>query len=200
MTDRQSSYTENDLHFLPDQQVAVNDFPARGLILDLGGGGEGVIGQLKSSQVVAIDISRRELQEAGPGPIQLIMDGSLLGFREASFSTAACFFSLMYIPVRLHQRVFQEIHRVLQPGGKLYFWDMTLPAQENRDLDLPLVAFRLSVNLPGQRIQTGYGTPWPSKKLGKEHYQTLAASCGLRIEHQQTSGMCFHIQWIKPQP
>ncbi len=40
-------------------EVALPDFPADGLILDVGGGGEGVIEQLKGQQVVAIDLSKR---------------------------------------------------------------------------------------------------------------------------------------------
>src|SRR5690242_15141575 len=38
------------------QELDVADFPAEGWILDLGGGGEGIIGRLKGSQVVAIDL------------------------------------------------------------------------------------------------------------------------------------------------
>jgi hypothetical protein len=40
---------------LGPQEVAVADFPASGLILDIGGGGEGIIDRLKGDQVIAID-------------------------------------------------------------------------------------------------------------------------------------------------
>jgi hypothetical protein len=43
----------------PRLEVVVPDFPAEGLILDIGGGGEGIIEQLKGKQVVATDLSLR---------------------------------------------------------------------------------------------------------------------------------------------
>jgi len=42
--------------------------------LDIGGGGEGVIGQMKGKQVIAIDPNRRELEEAADGPLKIVMD------------------------------------------------------------------------------------------------------------------------------
>ena len=47
--------------FLVDQQVVrIEDvFRDEDLILDLGGGGEGIIGQLRGRQVVALDIRRQ---------------------------------------------------------------------------------------------------------------------------------------------
>ena len=39
---------------LEEQTVVLDDFPADGWILDIGGGGEAVIGQLKRTQVIAI--------------------------------------------------------------------------------------------------------------------------------------------------
>ena len=51
----------------PRLDVVVPDFPAEGLILDIGGGGEGVIGQLKGHQVVAIDLSQRGRGGGIPG-------------------------------------------------------------------------------------------------------------------------------------
>ena len=47
-----------------DQQlVTVHDFEASGYILDIGGGGEGIIGILKGEHVISIDSSRREIEE-----------------------------------------------------------------------------------------------------------------------------------------
>ncbi len=43
----------------PRLEVSLPNFSAEGLILDIGGGGEGVIGQLKGKQVVAVDLSSR---------------------------------------------------------------------------------------------------------------------------------------------
>ncbi len=50
-------FIEQDRIFrLDEQTVVLDDFPAEGWILDIGGGGEAVIGQLKGSQVIAIDL------------------------------------------------------------------------------------------------------------------------------------------------
>ena len=55
--------------FIIDQQVVQVSDPFRDedLILDLGGGGEGIIGQLRGRQVVALDLRKGELEESAPG-------------------------------------------------------------------------------------------------------------------------------------
>src|SRR5512137_2386057 len=96
------------------QTVTVPDFPAEGLILDIGGGGEGVIGQLKGKQVIAIDLMKRELESAPPGPLlKIVMDARDLNFLDGTFPTATVFFTFMYIAPADHEKVFREIHRVL---------------------------------------------------------------------------------------
>ncbi len=52
---------KHELHFYPKQSITLNDLDADGLILDIAGGGEGVIAQLKEDQVIAIDKKVREL-------------------------------------------------------------------------------------------------------------------------------------------
>ena len=44
--------------------------------MDIGGGGRGVIGELKGKQVIAIDINKRELEEAPDGPLKVVMDAT----------------------------------------------------------------------------------------------------------------------------
>ena len=41
------------------QEITVPDFPAKGYILDIGGGGEAVIGQLKANETIAVDLIKR---------------------------------------------------------------------------------------------------------------------------------------------
>ena len=47
---------------LGTQTIDLRNFSLNGRILDIGGGGEGVIGQLKGENVVAIDLKENELE------------------------------------------------------------------------------------------------------------------------------------------
>src|SRR5512141_2769979 len=70
----------------PKLEISLPDFPAEGLILDIGGGGEGVIEQLKGRQVVAVDMSKRELDDAPGNPLlKIVMDARDLKFVDKSF-------------------------------------------------------------------------------------------------------------------
>lgn len=70
------------------QDIVVEDFSTDGLILDIGGGGEGIIGRMKTTRDVAIDISRGELANAPVGPLKVVMDATDLKFLDGSFPTA----------------------------------------------------------------------------------------------------------------
>ena len=115
--------------FLEKQKVRLKDFQTEGWILDLGGGGEGIIGQLKGSQVVAIDPVKNELLEAPDGPLKIIMDARKLEFLDESFNMVTAFFTLMYIPAADHPGVLREAWRVLRPSGKLLIWEVALPTR-----------------------------------------------------------------------
>lgn len=59
------------------QNVEIKDFETNGFILDIGGGGEGVIGQMKTKQVIAIDLYKSELKAAPDGPfLKVVMDAT----------------------------------------------------------------------------------------------------------------------------
>lgn len=185
-----------DIHYLADAELQLTNLPDPGWILDVGGGGEGVIGQLEGSRVVAVDTSRRELEEAPPGPLKLVMDARDLQFLEESFSTVTCFFSLMYIPPAEHQLVLKEIYRVLKPGGTCILWEVDLPARE--DSSPELVAIRLTLHLPDTLIETGYGTRWPSRRLGLDHYRDLTDQAGFLLKETWQKGCTFQLILQKP--
>ena len=50
--------SQDQFFFFEQQQVDVRDFESSGLILDIGGGGEGIIGILKGERVIAIDFRK----------------------------------------------------------------------------------------------------------------------------------------------
>jgi len=176
-------------------QVKVEDFPAEGFILDIGGGGEGIIGQVKGSQVIAIDISKRELEEAPPGPLKIEMDARELKFLDGAFMTATVFFTFMYIDDSDHEKVFQEIHRVLETGGRLLIWDVTLA--ERPDPQRKMALFMLTITLPQKEVKTGYGVRWPEGGRSLSHYQNLAEAAGFEVSAKNVDGKWFFMDMIK---
>jgi SAM-dependent methyltransferase len=191
VSDEQGQVSEERLHFLDQQRVAVEDFEAAGLVLDLGGGGEGIIGRLKGDQVVAIDASRDELEEAPSGPLKIVMDARDLKFLDAAFEVVTSFFTLMYLDPSDHEQVFAEALRVLVPGGRLLVWGVNLPERPDGEKDvlvLPLV-----VELPSADVETGYGIGWPGEALGLDHYVEVARRVGFDVVKQQEQGSVFHL-------
>jgi ubiquinone/menaquinone biosynthesis C-methylase UbiE len=83
--------SEDRLYYFEKQEIIVEDFDSPGYILDIGGGGEGIIGKLKGKQVVAIDPNKQELEEAPVGSLKVIMDATDLQFLDNTFSVASCF-------------------------------------------------------------------------------------------------------------
>jgi SAM-dependent methyltransferase len=167
------------MHNFDRQDFTVEDFQAAGYVLDIGGGGEGIIGQMKPKQVIAIDLSRRELEEAPPGPLKIVMDATDLKFLNGSFDTATAFFSLMYMRPEIQEKTCAEVFRVLAPGGRWLIWDAVIPRALEPDTRGPI--FRFNFHLPGKLVQTGYGCFWPDRQVDLNHYTRLARQAGFEI-------------------
>ncbi len=182
----------------PRQYVTVDNFPAKGLILDIGGGGEGVIGQLKGQQVIAIDVSEPELVEAPPGPlIKIVMDARELMFLDNTFPTATVFFTFMYIAPADHEQVFRELHRVLAPGGRLLIWDAVFPGLEDKRKKYALIPF--TITLPDRAIKTGYSTYLPPGGQGLPHFEELAYKTGFTAVSKKSAQDWFFLELSKPE-
>ncbi|MGN0667890.1 MAG: methyltransferase domain-containing protein [Angelakisella sp.] len=63
-----------------------------GSILDIGGGGEGIIGRLYREQVTAIDNRQEELDEAPNVCKKVLMDATELKYEANSFDNVTFFF------------------------------------------------------------------------------------------------------------
>lgn len=182
-------------HF-EQQEVTVHDFSSAGYILDIGGGGEGVIGKLKGEQVIAIDRSRRELEEAPVGSLKVIMDARDLQFLDGTFHVATSFFSLMYMNGSDHAKVFSEVLRVLVPGGRFLIWDVMFPQRLAPDKEIAV--FPLLVKLPNEEIIAGYGTLWPEQDQDLSYYVRLADNAGFNIITQTDKDRTFFLELQKP--
>ncbi len=178
------------------QEVTVHDFDAQGYILAIGGGGEGVIGQLKGQQVIAIDISKRELEGTPTGPLKIIMDARDLKFLDDAFDTAAIFFTLCYINGSDHEKVFEEVFRVLASGGRFLIWDVIFLKRVDEKKDMALVP--LLVKLPDKKITTGYGVRWPEKIQDLSYYVQLAEKVGFKVVSRKEKDRWFFLELIKP--
>jgi len=174
------------------QEIIVSDFPATGLILDIGGGGEGVIGQLKGDQVISIDINERELIEAPSKNLKIVMDACDLKFIDNSFNTAVIFYTLMYIKSSDHEKVFNEVYRVLKHNGKLIIWDVNLPARTGPAPEN--IAYYFKFKLPNTIINTGYGVRRPDKEQDLQYYIDIAEKTGFRILESSQNGPSLYLE------
>ncbi len=187
------------MHSFERQDFTVAGVQAAGYILDIGGGGEGIIGQMKPAHVIAIDLSKQELEEAPAGPLKIVMDATDLKFLDASFDTATAFFSLMYMRPDVQRRVFAEVFRVLNRGGRWLVWDAVIPRTLENDTRGPVFRFRF--HLPGKVVQTGYGTLWPDQPMDLDRYKRLARETGFEIARAEQQAGAFQtltLQLRKP--
>ncbi len=176
------------------QEITVTDFPAEGYIVDIGGGGEGVIGQLKPKQTLAVDLIKRELEQAPAGPLKIVMDARDLKFLDNAIPTVTAFYCLMYVAETDHEKVFSEAHRVLTPGGRLMIWDAITPRKE---AGKRWALFPITVHLPGKQIQTGYGVPLGDETHDLAYFSRLGTRAGFQAVASREDGRHFFLELRK---
>ena len=126
-------------------------------ILDIGGGGEGIIGKLYGSNVVAIDIRKNELEECQNESLKIVMDASNMQFLGDSFDTVTSFYSLMYMTQKTQEKVIAEIYRVLKPGGIFEIWDFEIPRYDGALKDIFVANLQIKLEGFTETINVGYG-------------------------------------------
>jgi len=151
----------------------------KGKILDIGGGGEGIIGQINGENTIAIDPLKEELEEAASGPVKIVMNAKDLLFIDHSFETVTSFFTFMYIPNIDHLRVFEEIYRVLKLDGEFIMWDVKIPQNINNE---PVFIIFLEIALPNKKVFTGYGQKWSDKLQDTNYFIELGNRVGFQVE------------------
>lgn len=196
--DKQTTETSDSRFFYFEKQVfTIGDFESSGYILDIGGGGEGIIGILKGKDVIAIDLKKEEFKEAADGPLKIIMDARELQFLDDTFNTVTAFFSLMYLKNRPdYEKVFNEVFRVLKSGGQFLIWEISVPQRFKDASDIYVVP--LVVRVKDKEIETGYGQSWPDEKHDMGFYLDLAKRSGFDVIEQKENGKIIILQLKKP--
>ncbi len=180
------------LCLVPTQSIELSPLETKGFILDIGGGGEGIIGKLNGTQVVAIDTSERELAETKNEALKVVMDATDLKFLPESFDICTAFFSLMYIPKSKHSRVFEEAFRVLKSNGQFLLWDVRIPRIEKKPRQF---IASLRVRLLDETVETGYGVRWQSQDIN--HFKGLAKAHGFKVVDEWSRGETLHLKMLK---
>jgi SAM-dependent methyltransferase len=175
------------------QSITLSPLPAEGFILDIGGGGEGIIGRLNGRQVVEVDRREQELQESRSDALKILMDATDLKFLPASFGLCTAFFSLMYMTPAQHEKVFAEAFKVLVSGGRFLLWDAMIP---KRDPRFDAFCVRLRIRLPGSELETVYGTRW-NKVQNLRYFKGLAVKCGFECADEWQEGGIFFLALAK---
>ena len=185
------------MHVIHQQLIHVEDsFKDEDRIIDLGGGGEGVIGRLRGAQVTAVDIRQQELDDTPAGPVKVVADARRLPFPDRSFDAATAFFFLMYVAAEDRSTVLREAYRVLSPGGTLRIWDVAIPTQEKRTRKL--FGVPVKAKLPDRAIATAYGVPWEGREMSADDIAQLARRAGFAVTPQATSGQTFRLVLTRP--
>lgn len=163
-----------------------------GSILDIGGGGEGVIGRLYANQVIAIDNRQEELDEAPAGFEKRLMDATALCFENHKFDHVTSFYTMMFMDHATQAKAIMEASRVLRPGGSLHIWDAVIdsacPEPFLIDLD---------IELGGQMLHTTYGVVKDDAMQNVPHFVSQCRHSGLTLAEKQEVGLTFYLRFIK---
>ncbi len=177
-----------NVYTLKNQKITLEKELA-GTILDIGGGGEGIIGLLYGQQVTAIDRRQDELDETNNESKKMLMDARNLTFENLEFDHITSFFTLMYMNAEDQLSALKEAYRVLKPNGTLTLWDVTIP---NNSEDFDIFIIELEVELPNKSITTGYGVAF-DKEYSVHHYINILEEIGFKTTKIETNDKTFRI-------
>ena len=163
-----------------------------GSILDIGGGGEGVIGRVYGQQVIAIDNRQDELDEAPNGFQKLLMDARNVDFPQESFDHVTFFYSLMYMDRDMQIKALQEAVRVLRTGGCLHIWDSDI---ESAFPNAFLV--ELNILLPQEQLNTCYGIMKEDAEQDSSLFVDLCCAQGLAVDKKSQQDTNFYLSFVK---
>lgn len=189
------SRTEYSTFETPLQEISFKRLGGTGPVLDVGGGGEGIVSRIEGSRVCAVDINLNEIREAqiyGSSSQWLACSGEFLPFSTAVFETATIWFSLDYMTDwKMKRAVMSEVFRVLRKEGSLSVMSSKIVCHESR------FVLKLRYALPdGSVYQTGYGVKGNQGQTANR-ISDIAEQIGFQIANKDDNGHWFHIEGVK---
>ena len=138
------------------QKINLQQLSGKGLILDIGGGGEGLVSRIEGDRTCALDIRMSEIREAqihGHSSNWFVADGANLCFNDEVFDIVTLWFSLGYmIDWTTKHAVLEAAYRVLKKNGRLSIMASHIPDSYDR------LIFWAGFTLPdGTHSKIGYG-------------------------------------------
>ena len=120
----------------PMQKIPLERIERSGRILDLGGGGEGIVSRLEGQRVYAVDASFQKIREARIHPTDsqwILADARSLCFQDSMFDIATFWFSLGYFrDMKSKKTALREACRSLKKGGRLSIIAASITCPEDR--------------------------------------------------------------------
>ncbi len=179
----------------PIQKVCLNSIDVGGLILDVGGGGEGLVARIGGDKVCAVDINLDKIREARihkESANWFNCDGRNLCFKSKVFDMATLWFALGYMRTwQMKESVLREVYRVLKDEALLSIWACRVDCEEaaaiiRTDISFPNgTTSRFGFGLVGQQDQT------------LETVSMLLESVGFTVERILNQDYVFYVSCKK---
>lgn len=180
----------------PVQNIALQDLPASILILDIGGGGEGLASRIGKQQVCAIDFRMSEIREAQihDAPSNwFACDAQSLCFADSTFDLTTIWFSLGFMRTDDTKRsVLKEVFRTLKPRGIVSLMASKVVCEKD------VFVIHILYTLPdGTESRTGYGVIGNQVQTLETILQ-LFTSVGFEIRNYEEHEYWFNIDAFRP--
>lgn len=162
-------------------------------ILDIGGGGEGVIGHLYGNNVIAIDRREDELLEVDNDSIKIVMDATDLNFPNTNFDVVTFFFTLMYMNEESKQKAIREVKKVISDNGVLEIWDVEIPAEVPNGENV----FLANVNAltDDRTFRVTYGVGMENRTQTLDEIKKMMLKNGFMCIFEDVSGSYFNAKF-----
>jgi ubiquinone/menaquinone biosynthesis C-methylase UbiE len=175
------------------QIIDISNIDFKGRILDVGGGGEGIISRHSGDKVIAIDKRADELAETLDIGTKIVMDACQLHFLDNYFENITCFYTLMYMDSPQIKQFLKEAYRVLKSDAMLWIWDVEIPAEKTADVFVAQLKVKIS---KCQTITTGYGISWDTEQT-LDTIKVLCENVGFIFEKGDRNDESFSLRFRK---